>query len=91
MFENTVGIPEGTEIHEEAPKCTCEWRTFACYPPIHKLVRKCNYCKELEGIPIEPEPDTEPVALSDANVPVGGQSGQVMAITDKSIGYVDPD
>ena len=90
MSYNTVGIPEGTEIREEL-KCQCQWVTLLCFPPIRKLKRKCDYCKELEGIPIEAEPPTESVGLDTLSDTSGGKHNQVLAITDKGVGFVDAD
>ena len=45
---NSIGIPEGAEFREQMPKCTCMWVTLLSYPPIHRLQKKCDYCKNAE-------------------------------------------
>lgn len=46
MNRNSIGLEEGHEIKEEMPLCQCEWMTLAVIPPIHRLIKKCDYCKE---------------------------------------------
>ena len=71
---NSIGIKEGTEIHEGQPKCTCQWVTLACIPPIHRLEKKCNYCREADG-----EPLIEPKSVSHRTLPPASQNdGKVL-------------
>ena len=51
---SSVGIPEGTIIQERIT-CECLWMCLTSYPAKWKLERKCNYCKEKEGLPVDPE------------------------------------
>ena len=62
---SSVGIPEGTIIRERVT-CECLWICLPTYPAQWKLERKCDYCKEKEGLPVEPKEEiaVDPLVLS---------------------------
>lgn len=64
---NSIGLKEGHEIREEQPKCSCQWVTLLCIPPIHRLEKKCNYCRDADNEPLLPEPEHVSIRLPEAS------------------------